>query len=169
MSESEKLEELIEKLIYQKDVDQRLMMNKFNKNWLLSVLQESDEIRNVELRFKDYDVKGVDIIDFVRIFLNIIEHRERETLYIVIGLIDLFKEICETFNLGNHIRSTDIINYVVDVRSFNLNINMILTYFNIDLHQQYPINYACDSHPQNPGEKTFWRNTNTHSRNRHCK
>ena len=115
MSDLEKLEDLVEKAIYQKDANQRLCTSKYNRNWILSIIQERDEMRMLELKFKEYDTRGVDIIDFVRILLEIIEHNETETLYIVIGLVDLFKEICESFNLGNHVKSSDILNYVVDV------------------------------------------------------
>ena len=115
MTDFTKLENLIQKLVYYKDGNSQLLLNRYNKNWILSVIEESDEIKMIELKFKDYDARGVDIIDFVRIFLNIIEHKENETLYLVIGLIDLFKEICESFNLTTHVRATDILNYIVDV------------------------------------------------------
>ena len=31
------------------------------------------------------------------------------------GLIDLFKEICESFGLATHVKCVDIINFIVDV------------------------------------------------------
>jgi len=41
----------------------------------------------------------VDIIDFVKIFLNLIEHTEDETLYLVLALVDFFKIIWESVSL----------------------------------------------------------------------
>lgn len=37
--------------------------------------------------------KGCDIVDFVRILVNVIPHSETENLFVVMGLIDLFREI----------------------------------------------------------------------------
>ena len=39
--------------------------------------------------------KGADIIDFVRLFLNVIEHNEEETLFMVIATVDLFRKVSE--------------------------------------------------------------------------
>lgn len=121
MEESNSLEELIEKLIFYKNAGHQLSINKFSKNWVLAAIEESNEIKLIEQRFKDYDARGTDIVDFVRIFLSIIEHTEEETLYIVIGLIDLFKEICEAFNLSTNVKSSDVLNFIVDVMSFYTN------------------------------------------------
>ena len=48
--------------------------------------------------FYKYGEKGVDIIEFIKIFLMVIEHRNHEIIYLVLSLIDLFKEISENFN-----------------------------------------------------------------------
>lgn len=39
-------------------------------------LIERDKINQLEKMFQNYDKKGVDIIDFVRVFLNLLEHEE---------------------------------------------------------------------------------------------
>ena len=109
------LESLIDRLIYFKEEKTILSIDKYSTNWILAQIGESDEIRMMELKFKEYDAKGVDIIDFVRIILSVIEHEENQTLYIVIGAIDLFKEICESFNLSNLITCGDVVNYIVEV------------------------------------------------------
>ena len=109
------LERLLEKVTALRDEGNHLYIKKFNKAWVLSVIEESDEIKMIEQRFRDYDKRGVDIIDFVRVFLNIIDHTAKQTLFIVIALIDLFKDICECYGLTTHVKCSDIINYIVDV------------------------------------------------------
>ena len=111
------LESLIDKVTSLRDDNHNLYIKKYTKTWILHAIEESDEIKMIEQRFKDYDRRGVDIIDFVRIFLNIIEHKEDETLFIVIALIEFFKDICETYGLTTHVKCPDIINYIVDVNS----------------------------------------------------
>ena len=69
----------------------------------------------LEKNFKDYDIKGIDIVDFVKIFLNLLSHEEDETLYITVAIIDLFRDICESYQLSNKVRARDVLNYVVDV------------------------------------------------------
>ena len=57
----------------------------------------------------------VDIIDFARIFLTLIDHSEAETIYLVIGLIEFFRLISETLNMKTFIRYVDITNYICEV------------------------------------------------------
>ena len=86
------------------------------------MIEEPDQIKAIEQKFKELNHAGVDIIDFTRAFLAIIPHQENETLYIVMGLVDLFKEICESFGLTNHVRGSDVINYIVDGNNFILSL-----------------------------------------------
>ena len=112
------LEKLIEKIILYKeknDPRNQLCIEKYDTNWILNEIGESDELQRMENKFKEYDVKGVDLIDFVRILLSVIEHKEEQTLYIVMSIIDLFKEISESFGLSNIIQASDVINYIVEV------------------------------------------------------
>lgn len=60
---------------------------------------ERDKIVLLEKAYKDYPKKGVDIIDFIRIFLNVIDHSEEETIYLVMALIEFFRIIAENANL----------------------------------------------------------------------
>ena len=129
------LEKLIEKIIlYKENNDPRnqLCIEKYDTNWILNEIGESDELQRIENKFKEYDVKGVDLIDFVRILLSVIEHKEEQTLYIVMSIIDLFKEISESFGLSNIIQASDVINYIVEV------IFILFMYFHflIDFHSK---------------------------------
>ena len=76
---------------------------------------EREKLVLIEKAFKEYSKKGVDIIDFTRIFLNIIEHTEEETLYLVMALIEFFRVVAENSNLTNFIKYIDITNYICEL------------------------------------------------------
>ena len=76
---------------------------------------EREKLVLIERAFKEYSKKGVDIIDFTRIFLNIIAHTEEETLYLVISLIEFFRVIAENANLTNFVKYIDITNYICEL------------------------------------------------------
>ena len=115
MDASINVEHLLDRIISYKDANQQMHIDRFNKEWLASTIEEKGQIEVIERRFRDFDPRGVDIVDFVRMFLNILDHNESETLYIVMGLIELFRDICETFSLAGYVKAADVLNYVVDV------------------------------------------------------
>lgn len=61
-------------------------------------LIDKAKIGELENTFSIFPKKGVDIIDFVKIFLTCLKHKPHETLYLSLSLIDLFKEITESRN-----------------------------------------------------------------------
>ena len=78
------IESLVTQIVDYKDEKGISMLNKYSVGFLVSLI-EKDKINQLEKKFKEFDRKGVDIIDFVRIFLNLIEHSEDETLFLVIS------------------------------------------------------------------------------------
>lgn len=109
------LENLITKIITYTEKGQEPSFHKFNKDWILTTVEENEDISNIQQHFQKYDQRGVDIIDFVRIFLNIIPHTETETIFLVIGLIELFKDICDSSGLTTHVTAKDVFNFITDV------------------------------------------------------
>lgn len=107
-------EQMIEKIINYRDENNNCLLSKFNINYLVSAI-EKDKISLIEKNFKDFDKKGVDIIDFVRVFLNIIEHQDNETLYLIMALIDFFRVISENLNMATFIKHTDVTNFICEV------------------------------------------------------
>lgn len=75
--------------------------------------------------FSNYSAKGVDIIDFTKIMIGNIAHEEDETIYLVMSILDLFRDVCETYELNNVIKISDLLNYIVEVRSIR---NSILNF-----------------------------------------
>ena len=46
------------------------------------------------MKFKPYDY-GVDVIDFIKIMLIETPHKDDEILYLVLAIVDLFRDISE--------------------------------------------------------------------------
>ena len=108
-------EQMIEKIINYKDENDCSLLSKFTIHYLVSAI-EKDKISLIEKSFKEFDKKGLDIIDFVRVFLNIIEHQDNETLYLIMALIDFFRVISENLNMTTFIKYTDVTNFICEVR-----------------------------------------------------
>jgi len=106
---------LIQKVITYKGADGVPYIIKFSKEWLIANLEEKDEIKQIQYSFAGYSEKGVDVIDFTKIFLNILPHGEDETLYLTLSIIDLFKDICNSFDLKDLITASKVLDYIVEV------------------------------------------------------
>jgi len=111
------VENLVQQILGYKGKGDTPYVEKYDKNWIVRTFEEKSQIQMIEKGFKLYDENGADLIDFTRIFLNSIEHAEDETLYLTISLIDLFKDICESYGLKSHVKSKDVLNYIVEVIS----------------------------------------------------
>ncbi len=109
------VENLVQQILSYKGKGDLPYVEKYDKNWIVRTFEEKSQIQMIEKGFKLYDDNGADLIDFTRIFLNSIEHAEDETLYLTISLIDLFKDICESYGLKSHVKSKDVLNYIVEV------------------------------------------------------
>lgn len=109
------MDNLVEKIVNYKGDTSIPHIEKFTKNWISSVIEESDAIQSIEKRFIEYGGKGLDVYDFTRVFLNILPHGQDETLYLTIALIDLFKNVCDAYTLDTYVKSNDILNYIVEV------------------------------------------------------
>jgi len=49
-----------------------------------------DKLRIIDIE-NSFPSRGLDIIDFVRLMLKNVPHREDETIFVVMALIDMFK------------------------------------------------------------------------------
>ena len=118
MKNASDLDKLVELILTYQGKDGYPYIERFDRNYILNNIEEKSEIQLIEKHFQDFDPKGLDIIDFAKAFLNLIPHQEDETLYLTIALIDLYKDINETFDLKNKVKASDVLNYIVDVFSF---------------------------------------------------
>lgn len=114
--ESAKINKLISSIIQKKDYQGKMYINRYDSTWLLDTLN-GDKLQLIESKFKLYEKKGVDIIDFAKILLESLEHRQEETVYITLNLVDIFKGIAESMNLKDHIKFSDFTSYIVEVGS----------------------------------------------------
>ena len=123
------LDSLIDKIVeYRGETHKIPYIERFNKKWISSIVEEIQEIQSIEKKLMIYDKRGVDIFNFVRVFLNVIHHEEDETLYLAVALIDLFRNICDAYDLETQVKSKDILNYLVDVKTLflsSLSINSV--------------------------------------------
>jgi len=91
-------------------------IEKFNKDWIRKTCEEKGEFPIIRKYFARYDNKGLDLIDFTKELLAILVQKEDETLFLTIGLIDFYQDICDLFNLEGSAKASDILNYVIEVR-----------------------------------------------------
>lgn len=114
-TKSDKIDRLIQLLINNKDTYGQRLIKKYNREWLLEVLN-GEILQIIEEKFKEQEEKGLKIVDFVKILVGIIEHSQEETIYIVLELIEFFKGVCESQNLKDVIRFRDFTNFILEVK-----------------------------------------------------
>ena len=108
------LNKIIEKIVNLRGEGGKLLIEKYDIKWLISEF-EGDKINFIETRFKKYGKQGLDIVDFCTAMLEEISHQEHETLYILIGLVDIFRNITESYNLNNRIQVQELTALFADV------------------------------------------------------
>jgi hypothetical protein len=101
-SESD-IKALIHILLEYKDKHNTRMIDQYGIEFLLSII-DHEKLKILEGKFAYYEEKGADIIDFVKIIILTIDHKETETIYIAIAAIDLFKEISEMLNMATTLK-----------------------------------------------------------------
>jgi hypothetical protein len=109
-------ESMLEKLVNYRTANDKSHIEKYTKEYVMGVIDDRDQIQLISQNIKEIDTKGIDVVDFVKLLLSVIPHGEDQTLYITAGIIDLFKDICETYSLPNLVKGNDVLNYIVEVR-----------------------------------------------------
>jgi hypothetical protein len=89
-------------------------LRKYDKEWLIEILN-GEKLQMIENKFKEFDKRGVDVVDFVKIFLTCFDHQDYETIYIVISLIEFFKTMLESLGLEVYVKFTHFTNFIVEV------------------------------------------------------
>lgn len=57
----------------------------------------------------------MNMIEFVKLFVSIIDHKQNEILYLVMGLIEIFKDMVISTNSNqNSLLITDITSYICE-------------------------------------------------------
>lgn len=104
----------MEKLIAFQGNAQRPLLNEFTMEFVMMLL-EKDKLSQIEAKFSAFSKEGVDIVEFVKIFLYAIPHKPHELIYITIALIDLFKSISETLALSLTLTFNNVTSFLCDV------------------------------------------------------
>lgn len=110
---------MLEKLVQYRTGTEKPHIEKYSKEYVMGVIDDRDQIQLINHNIHETDPKGIDVVDFVKLLLSIIPHTEDQTLYITAGIIDLFKDICETYSLNNLVKGIDVLNYIVEVIFLN--------------------------------------------------
>ena len=111
---SHNIDELIDSIINKVDEKSIPYLRKYDKEWLIEILN-GEKLQTIENKFKEYDKRCVDIVDFVKIFLTCFDHQDHETIYIVISLIEFFKTMLESLGLDQYVKFTHFTNFIVEV------------------------------------------------------
>ena len=107
--------QLVTRLIDYKNQANTPYIKKFDKDWISNIITELGEIMILEKKFYELGDGKVDIFGFVRVFLNLLPHTEEETIFLTVALMDLFKNICDTYLLEKYVKSSDVLNYIIEV------------------------------------------------------
>lgn len=51
----------------------------------------------MEKGYAPYKDTGMDVTDFLKLLLSIIEHSDSHTFYLSMAAVDLFKEVCSSY------------------------------------------------------------------------
>ena len=90
------MNEIIDKLLSEYDLkkSEDSPNNKFRlcDHTFIANLIEKDILISLEKRWTERE-KKISIIEFIKMFTALIRHTSKELLFLVIGLIDLFKEM----------------------------------------------------------------------------
>ena len=67
--------------------------------------------------FKQFP-EGTDLLDFIRLLLDVMPYKNDDTFFLVVCGIEIFKAICMGDRKKNHIDYKDFLNHVTDVFKF---------------------------------------------------
>lgn len=108
------IDALVDLLVAKKDKQGSSYIKKYNRKWLLQVVN-GEVLQLLEKKFEVHEKRGLDVVDFVKILLGVLENTEEETIYIVLEIIEFFKSICETYGLKDVIRFKDFTSFILEV------------------------------------------------------
>lgn len=110
------IDALVDLLVAKKDHQGSSYIKKYNRKWLLQVVN-GEVLQLLEKKFEVHEKRGLDVVDFVKILLGVLENTEEETIYIVLEIIEFFKGVCETYGLKDVIRFKDFTSFILEVYS----------------------------------------------------
>lgn len=86
----------------------------FSSAWLLGQLTGGTLVK-MQIRFKNYAENGVDVADFMRIILELVDVARPNLFHLAMASIQLYQNICEAYALSEIVRFRDVTNYIIDV------------------------------------------------------
>lgn len=86
----------------------------YSIKWLVDMFSGS-LLKEMNLFFKRIEKQQADLVDFVRVILELIEYDAKDSIFVVICAIDMFKRITEVYGLHQFISFKDVTNFMIDV------------------------------------------------------
>ena len=111
--ESIEIERQIQIIIDACNSDKVKYIEKFKKEWFIEVIN-NEKMKLIEQKFNEYDKNGVDVIDFCKIIMSVFENNSKETVYQTVCFVEIYKEVCEALGLSDHVKFSDVTNYIVE-------------------------------------------------------
>jgi hypothetical protein len=84
--------------------------------WLLGQLTGGLLVK-MQIRFKNYAEDGVDVADFARVVLELVDVPRPQRFHLAMASIQLYQNVCEAYALSDVVRFKDLTNYIIDVAS----------------------------------------------------
>lgn len=112
---SSKLQRLITYCCNLKDPrSNKSLITIYDKYWLLEILS-GEKLKKLEVSFLQYDEGGVDIVDFVKLILEVMEGNVEKKVFLVIAAIDLYKDVAEGHALPQMMKYRNFTDYLINV------------------------------------------------------
>lgn len=87
---------------------------KFSMSWFIQALN-GPILSKFHTKIASLESQQADLVDFVKLVVELIKETDREVLFLIVIAIDFFKNVCEAYGLQKTIRFKDITNFLIDV------------------------------------------------------
>lgn len=100
-------------LQHSKQLGLDILNPEFFMDYIFQILNQP-LIEKFKIVFDEFAKNGVDVVDFTRILLNIIDHNKDQTIYLTIVSIKFFKSMSQSLK-KNTIHFKDFVHFATDV------------------------------------------------------
>ncbi|KAL4446069.1 hypothetical protein ABPG74_021608 [Tetrahymena malaccensis] len=104
-------EKVVEQLLKQKDKQSNaLLIEKISINYIMNTI-EKEHFSKLESAFFNYGKKGVGILEFIKIFLELNRFKTEENIYYLMALVDLYQQIQQNMKEERIIQFSDFTDF----------------------------------------------------------
>ncbi|KAL4492632.1 hypothetical protein ABPG72_007745 [Tetrahymena utriculariae] len=104
-------EKVVEQLLKQKDKQTKVpLIEKISINYIMNTI-EKEHFSKLESAFFNYGKKGVSILEFIKIFLELNQFKTEENIYYLMALVDLYQQIQQNMKEERIIKFSDFTDF----------------------------------------------------------